>query len=148
MSDHPRSMKHLLGELGGKIGLPSAVQTGVIWQKWRTIVGEAIAEHAEPTSLRDGVLRVRADSPAWATEIGYLARHIVSRANDVAGSAVVREMKVWTGPGKVAGEPPRAPGSISTEQPSKTPHKDPLEAFEAARAAWRKRGGRGGGRPS
>lgn len=130
-------LRDLLGDVGRRFGLSGAVETGVVWRRWPEIVGDAIAEHAEPTSLRDGVLRVRTDSPAWAQELTYLARRVVSRANEVAGKPVVSEMKVWVGPGKVtqsrrAEQPPATPERAST-------YDSPEEAFEAARTAWLKR---------
>lgn len=94
----PVRLRDLLSSAGERLGLPAAVETGLLWRRWQEIVGPSIAQHAEPTSLRRGVLRVRADSPAWATEIGYLRDEIVRRANSAIGSAVVSEMRVWTGP--------------------------------------------------
>ncbi|MFP5297965.1 MAG: DUF721 domain-containing protein [Actinomycetota bacterium] len=107
-------LRDLLGDVGRRFGLSGAVETGVVWRRWPEIVGDAIAEHAEPTSLRDGVLRVRTDSPAWAQELTYLARRVVSRANEVAGKPVVSEMKVWVGPGKI-------PGRVGPSSPHRHP---------------------------
>lgn len=138
-----RRLRDLLSEVGRRFGFPGAAETGIVWQRWREIVGDAIAEHAEPTSLREGVLRVRTDSPAWAQELSYLARQVVTRANEVAGRRVVTELKVWTGPGKIErARPTRA--SSSAPDAARPSYGSPQEAFEAARAAWLKR--RGGGR--
>lgn len=130
-------LRNLLGEFGKKLGLPGATETGIVWRKWREIVGDAVAEHAEPTSLRDGILKVRTDSPAWAQELTYLSRKIVARANEVAGKPVVSEMKVWTGPGKIATS--RASSDVAPEASAERSYDTPEEAFEAARAAWQKR---------
>ncbi len=139
--DHPQTIRNLLGEVGRKLGLRGAVETGVLWRRWPEVVGDTVAAHAEPTSLRDGVLRVRADSPTWATELGYLATQIVARANEVAGTEIVKELKVWTGPGR--NEAPTASRSEVKGPPVERPvYEDPREAFEGARAAWnRKRSG-------
>jgi predicted nucleic acid-binding Zn ribbon protein len=136
----PIKIKELLGPLGDKLGVRSAAKTGAIWQHWEEIVGPAIAAHAEPTSLREGVLRVRTDSPAWATEITYLARDLVRKANEVAGQGVVDELKVWTAPGEVRpAKRPQQPSGSEQETASDAPLEDPLEALEAARAAWARR---------
>lgn len=142
MRDDLRRLKDLLPEATGRLGIPSPEATGRVWSAWRDIVGPAVAAHAEPTSLRDGVLRVRTDSPAWATEIGYLADEIRTRANAVTGKALVSEVRVWTGPrpssslpGAGAGEPPGGgPAGVDRE-----PARDPAEALERARNAWAKR---------
>lgn len=143
----PESLKNLLPGVGRRLGLDAALETGLVWQKWVDIVGEVVAAHAEPTSLRKGVLRVRTDSPTWATEIGYLGRQITMKANEVAGTQIVTEVRVWTGPGKprtghrtAAVELPEGRHD-NTSRPTEAP--DPLSALAAAREAWKKRFGRG-----
>lgn len=142
MRDDLLRLKDLLPAATGRLGIPSPEATGRVWSAWPDIVGPAVAAHAEPTSLREGVLRIRADSPAWATEIGYLADEIRTRANAVTGAALVSEVRVWTGPrpssslpgSGAAGAPREAPAAADRE-----PARDPAEALERARRAWAKR---------
>jgi hypothetical protein len=143
----PERIRGLLGDVGKRLGVESAVETGVLWRRWREIVGPEIAAHASPSSLKDGVLRVRADSPAWAQEIGYLGTEIARKANSATRSELVREVRVWTGP------PPEVvldDGSSAESEPfpPKPPKESPEEALEAARVAWAKRWRRGGSSPS
>lgn len=140
----PETIGSILGGLGGSFGLQGVLESGRIWRGWEDIVGVAIAAHCEPTSLREGILRVRADSPAWCTEIGYLAEEIKTRANSVAGRQVVRDVRVWTGPEpfvpKVSPE-----GRRRGPDPQERPEREgPEEALIAAREAWAKRFGRRG----
>jgi len=109
-------------------------------------VGATIAEHAEPSSLRDGVLRIRAETPAWAAELGYLGPDIKVRANDLIGRLAVGDVRVWTGPGPITS------GSAVVARPARGPvagggsersEDDPVAAFERARAAWKRRRSRG-----
>jgi predicted nucleic acid-binding Zn ribbon protein len=148
MNSDPERLRNLLSGVGSKLGISSPVETGAVWAKWREIVGATIADHADPSSLRSGVLRVRADSPAWATEIGYLGGEIKSRINVAVGSELVTEVRVWIGPRKPV---PRAPtSSVPVAIAARSPRPvggDPQEAFERARGAWfrRTRGLRSGG---
>ena len=141
MTDHPERLGNLLGELSNAFGLASPAAVGKVWAEWRGIVGPGIAAHADPTSLRAGVLRIRADSPAWATELGYLGGEIKSRVNRAVGSELVREVRVWIGPRRA----PKKERAAVTEQSSPSEPKpaaeDPQEAFERARRAWSKRVG-------
>ena len=142
MRDDLLRLKDLLPAATGRLGIPSPEATGRVWSSWKDIVGPAVAAHAEPTSLRDGVLRVRADSPAWATEIGYLADEIRSRANAVTGKKLVSEVRVWTGPRPSSSLPGTGPGGHSGGAPTdvgREPARDPAEALERARRAWAKR---------
>jgi predicted nucleic acid-binding Zn ribbon protein len=137
MSDRGESLvriKDLLADVGQRLGLTAAVETGMVWSRWEHIVGAAIAQHAEPSSLRGGVLRVRADSPSWATEIGYLGDQIKASANDVVGMELVREVRVWTGPGLSSA---RAAGSVRRpHMAARSAPSDPSEALHRAREAW------------
>jgi hypothetical protein len=98
-----------------------------------------VCAHVEPTSLRDGVLRLRADSPVWATEVGYLADHIRERANDVLKGPVVREVRVWTGPGPVLQQPPPSSVKPGLRPPApKAEESDPQGALRSAYEAWKR----------
>jgi len=140
-------IRDVLDGLSTRVGLGRSRDASVIWSRWTEIVGDAIGAHAEPSSLREGVLKVRADSPAWAAELGYLAADIRTRANSLIGREAVVEVRVWTGPGRVGGTTKRAATAAKTtpSAPDKRPPaSDPLEAFERARAAWRRRHSREG----
>ena len=39
---------------------------------WSRIVGPAVGAHTAVLSLRDGILTIGADSPAWSTQLTYL----------------------------------------------------------------------------
>ena len=141
----PPSIGELLdGETGGRLGIGAARATGAIFAKWPAIVGPSVAAHAAPTSLRDGVLRVRADSPVWATEIGYLGDAIRTQANEAVGRDVVRRVEVWTGPAspsESAPAPARAPSGTAPDAPriEAAETRDPATALERAKRAWEAR---------
>ena len=138
----------VLDGVGARLGLGRAAEVGVLWRCWPEIVGPAIAEHAEPTSLRNGVLRIRADSPAWANELTYLGPEIRRRANELTQRPAVADVRVWTGPGEVTrrGQDRGEPGAVP--EPSRSARDDPFRAFERARRAWAKRRRSGLSRPS
>ncbi|MGH2820723.1 MAG: DUF721 domain-containing protein [Actinomycetota bacterium] len=140
MPEEPTRLRDLLGGAGRALGLSAPVETGRLWARWPEVVGEAISRHAQPTSLRRGVLRVRTDSPAWATEIGYLGEQIRGAANRALEADLVREVRVWTGPPERELEAPRGPPSGPPPPPEgRVPESDPMRALERARTAWAKR---------
>ena len=142
MGDGLVRIGEVLDGLGTRVGLGRSKDASVIWSRWTEIVGDAIGAHAEPSSLREGVLKVRADSPAWAAELGYLASDIKTRANALIGRQSVLEVRVWTGPGRIRPGPKRDAehsGATTGKPPKRPPAEDPLEAFERAREAWWRR---------
>lgn len=137
----PPRVAELLSMVGRRLGLDHPREVGIVWDRWRDIVGDDIAAHAEPSSLRGGLLRVRTDSPAWATEIGYLADEIRKKANETVGRELVTEVRVWTGPGAIDRRARRgsaAPQPVPGEARAPVPE-DPLEALQRARQAWLRR---------
>ena len=129
----------VLNGLGLRLGLGRSADIGIIWKRWDQIVGPTIAGHAEPSSLRDGLLRIRAESPAWAAELAYLAGEIKTRANDLVGRSAVTDVRVWTGPGRIARPDPKVSQDHVNMERVDRAATDPMEAFERARTAWRRR---------
>ncbi|MFN2490708.1 MAG: DUF721 domain-containing protein [Actinomycetota bacterium] len=132
----PTRLADLLNGAGRRLGLGHAVSTGRLWTRWEEVVGAPLAQHAEPSSLRDGVLRVRVDSPAWATEVGYLGEAIKERANAALGRPLVTEVRVWTGPRRRRDEGVATPSAERKPLPLRAAPRDAAEAFERARRAW------------
>lgn len=142
VTEIPARLKDLLGGVGARMGLEDARATGLLWARWAEIVGDAVATNAEPTSLKKGVLRVRATSPVWAQELTYLTAEIRARANAIAGSEAVREVRIWTGPGEVAQATARPLAGVqdgSDVRAADDPPRDLPTAFERAHEAWARR---------
>ena len=135
----PAPLRGLLGPAAAGYGLDDALSAGTLWKRWVDVVGPDVAAHAEPTSLRDGVLRVRADSPVWAHEIGYLAAEIKQRANQTLGRDAVAQVRVWNAPGAPVARLSPASETGHPEAAAGSPEdltQDPLSALAKARSAW------------
>jgi predicted nucleic acid-binding Zn ribbon protein len=91
------------------------VAVGSVMGRWPTIVGAEVAGHSAPVTFAEGVLTVRADSTAWATQLRLLASSILGRLEAEVGDGVVTELKVlgpsapsWKrGPRRAQGPGPR-----------------------------------------
>ncbi len=65
-----------------------------VFERWGQLVGEDIGAHSRPESFVDGVVRVRTDSTAWATQLRLLAPAIVRRLCEELGDATVTAIDV------------------------------------------------------
>lgn len=65
--------------------VPAAV--GGVMGRWAEIVGSHIAAHCTPVEFNGGVLTVRTDSSAWATELRMLAPQLLAKLNAELGTA-------------------------------------------------------------
>jgi predicted nucleic acid-binding Zn ribbon protein len=68
-----------------------------VFSDWATIVGEDVAAHCTPSALRDGELKIGAESTAWATQLRLLAGTLLARIVAELGPDVVTRVVV-TGP--------------------------------------------------
>jgi predicted nucleic acid-binding Zn ribbon protein len=79
-------------------GWRADVAVGAVIGRWPQIVGAEIAAHCIPTDFVEGVLTVRADSTAWATQLRLLESTLMGRLADEVGEGTVAELRV-VGPG-------------------------------------------------
>ena len=85
----PRRVGEHLDSATRGLGVPKAGILALVFSKWAELVGPDIAAHAEPRSLRDGVLLVVVDQPAWAAQLRYLGADLVAKIAAFAGSSEV-----------------------------------------------------------
>ncbi|WP_083454733.1 DciA family protein, partial [Nostocoides japonicum] len=89
---------HLLGEevetFIAERGWEVDVAAGSVIGRWSAIVGPQIAQHCAPVSFELGVLVVRAESTAWATQLRLLASSLLARLAAEAGEGVVTELRI------------------------------------------------------
>lgn len=95
----PSALSELLSQWVDHRGWQGALHDSQIHQRWPEIAGEEVAAHADPVRLRGGVLVVRAESGAWATQLRYLAPRLVERAQQVLGQDRVHRVQIVSGEG-------------------------------------------------
>lgn len=100
----PQPLGTSLERLARGIGAPPPDVLASVFAGWEGLVGAQVAAHAQPRSLRDGILVIAVDQPAWATQLRLLSADILGRLTEVVGGVdTVRELRV-----QVRGEaPPR-----------------------------------------
>lgn len=89
----PRKVGECLDRATRGLGVPKAGTLGVVFSKWVELVGPEIASHAEPRSLRDGVLTVVVDQPAWAAQLRYLGSDLVAKIASFTASSEVTKVE-------------------------------------------------------
>jgi predicted nucleic acid-binding Zn ribbon protein len=87
-----------LGRLAARLaadrGWAERLTSSAVFARWARLVGEDVAEHAAPVSLRDGELVVQASSTAWATQLRLLQRQLLVKIAAGVGPNVVRKLTV------------------------------------------------------
>ena len=90
----PRRVAESLDRLATLLGVPSAGVLAALFSAWPELVGDAVGAHSRPRSLRDGVLVVAVDEPAWATQVRWLESDLLVRLGEVLGEGVVQSIDV------------------------------------------------------
>ena len=90
----PQRLGDALAEVSRELGLPDPEQLGRLLAAWPDLVGRAVAEHARLRALRDGVLTVAVDAPAWATQLRYLESDLVTRISEQVAAGVVERVRI------------------------------------------------------
>jgi len=111
----PHGLGDVMDALTTKLGWSSPLAKSELLASWSAIVGGETAEHSSPVGIEEGVLTVRCDSTAWATQLRLMRvqimTHIATTFPD-AGIASVRfngpDTPSWKrGPRSIPGRGPR-----------------------------------------
>lgn len=81
-----------LGKTLRRLNRPEAA---LAWleSSWPTVVGQALAAHAQPVRCQNGLLELAASSKAWQKQLQTMQRELCSRINQAWGGTLVRELK-------------------------------------------------------
>ncbi|WP_216911515.1 DUF721 family protein [Nocardia noduli] len=90
----PQPLFKLAGSIAKNRGWSAKVAEGMVFGRWSAVVGEDIASHANPVTLKDGVLSIAAESTAWATQLRMLQSQILAKINAAVGHGVVTSVKI------------------------------------------------------
>jgi predicted nucleic acid-binding Zn ribbon protein len=88
----PRGIDDILEGLSTRLGWTSPLARAELLASWAELAGEETALHSEPVAIEDGVLTVRCDSTAWATQLrmmrGQITTSIAQRFPDAGIESV------------------------------------------------------------
>jgi len=90
----PRELRTALGRVVGGLSDGSGGDIVNILACWDEVVGQAVAAHARPRSLRTSKLIVEVDEPGWATQLRYLRGEISAGLNARLGADVVTSIEL------------------------------------------------------
>jgi predicted nucleic acid-binding Zn ribbon protein len=88
----PRGIDDILNGLTARLGWASPLARAELLDSWADLAGAETAQHSEPVAIEDGVLLVRCDSTAWATQLrlmrGQITTSIAGRFPDAGIESV------------------------------------------------------------
>ncbi len=101
---------------------------------WNDVVGPQIASRTRPVRIREGILEINVDQPAWMQQLQLMKPKILAQLNDKLGKATIKDLYLKRGktninPNKPK-EPPPAWRMTSLDETEKKQVIDLLNSFE------------------
>ena len=97
--DSLTSLKDIISNLFNDSTLPFNPDDARIWKVWNEAVGATIADHARPSWIRNGRLRVDVTDSIWLHELEYVKDTIKEKLNGKMGRKAVKKIEFRLGPG-------------------------------------------------
>lgn len=111
----PRGLGDVVDALALQLGWNSALAKSDLLEGWEQLAGEETARHAIPDQIADGVLVVRCESTAWATQLRMMRSELLVRIGERFPDAGIESIRFqgpdapsWKrGPRSIPGRGPR-----------------------------------------
>lgn len=94
----PRRLGESLDGITRSMGAPGAAALSVVFTRWESIAGPALAAHSWPLSVTRKALVVAVDAPGWATALRGLSAQLLCRVEEAAGPGVAERIEVRVTP--------------------------------------------------
>lgn len=96
--DRAQLVADLLPKVMQKLGLKERLQESEVLSAWKALVGDFIAAHSCPISLRDGILYVHVLQPALHYELERITKpQILRKLKQRFGGRVIRDLRFRLG---------------------------------------------------
>lgn len=110
----------ILDDIAKRFGLSVRLLEHRLQRQWPTIVGEHVAAHTRPESIRFKKLYVIADSSVWVQQLAFLKPSLIASINTAAGHPIVADIVLRVG--EVEHQIPRdggeSPSRLTKMQPA------------------------------
>lgn len=89
---HPVALSGLLDAVISELGLGQKLAECRARLAWDSAVGEQLAQHAQPKTVKKGRMEIAVSSPVWSSQLSFMKREILKRINAEAGSEIVTDL--------------------------------------------------------
>ena len=90
----PTSLGEVIAALAAERGWEADISSSTLLAQWSEIAGPDLAAHVQAESLRDGILTLRAETTAWATQTRLLATELLGKVQSHPEGKSVTTIKV------------------------------------------------------
>ena len=89
------SMKDCVSQFAETSVGNSAVVVSSIHKTWEEVVGSDVSSHTKVRHVKNGVLFVAVDHPAWGTQLKYMQENIIEQLNVALPNEKIKSVKMF-----------------------------------------------------
>lgn len=90
----PQKISNILSELVENRDWRKGIAEGNLFSDWREIVGDQVADHANPITLFEGRLTIQTTSTAWSTQLRLMNDQLLRTIQNSSPGAVVESLTI------------------------------------------------------
>jgi predicted nucleic acid-binding Zn ribbon protein len=90
----PELISGVLNDLISDRDWDSGLAEGNLFVNWKKIVGDEIAQHAQPISILDNALTVQSSSTAWATQLQLISADLLATIQKDATGVLIERLVI------------------------------------------------------
>jgi hypothetical protein len=79
------------------LNLDTKMRGYAVWGVWDQAVGETVAQQAQPTFVRGGILFVKCSSSAWMQQLHFMKGTIREELNRLLGKEMIKDIRFQMG---------------------------------------------------
>lgn len=109
----PQSIQSILEKTLKTLEIDVPLKTHSILGVWNEIVGESVAEHSQPRSIRNRILFVDVSHSTWMQQLQFLKLTLLDQVNAFLGEPLIQDIRFKLG--KVSRTLPAPPKALLRE---------------------------------
>jgi predicted nucleic acid-binding Zn ribbon protein len=109
----PQSIGSILEKTLKSLEIDIPVKSYSIWGAWKEIVGESIALHTQPRSIRNRILFINVSHPTWMQQLQFFKPNILEKINHFLKEPLIQDIRFRLG--KIS-QPLPIPSQMNTWQ--------------------------------
>ena len=109
----PQSIRSILEKTVKTLEIDVPLKTYSILGAWKEIVGESVAGHSQPHSIRNRILLIDVTHPTWMQQLQFLKPTLLEKVNTFLGESLIQDIRFKLG--KISQTIPAPPNTLWTE---------------------------------
>lgn len=93
----PQSLRSILEKTFKSLEIDVPLKTYSILGAWNEIVGDSVAGHSQPRSIRNRILFIDVTHPTWMQQLQFLKSTLLEKVNAFLGEPLIQDIRFKVG---------------------------------------------------